>query len=119
MEGEGVYLSEDKQKYIRNGVARGFVDSEAKGVKPDEKAYAHFYQRYGKLVTVAMKHGVDLTQYAVATVARAATQDEEALYNTDVGKQPRPFALCAGEFIVPEDFDAPLPDDILDAFKGK
>jgi antitoxin (DNA-binding transcriptional repressor) of toxin-antitoxin stability system len=25
----------------------------------------------------------------------------------------RPFGLCAGEFTVPEDFDAPLPEDIL------
>ncbi|MCI0560095.1 MAG: hypothetical protein MN733_16520 [Nitrososphaera sp.] len=31
----------------------------------------------------------------------------------------RPFALCAGEFTVPEDFDAPLPEDILEAFEGK
>ncbi len=34
-------------------------------------------------------------------------------------KQSRPFGLCAGEFIVPEDFDAPLPEDILSAFEGK
>lgn len=30
----------------------------------------------------------------------------------------RPSGLCAGEFIVPEDFDAPLPDDVIDQFKG-
>jgi len=30
----------------------------------------------------------------------------------------RPFGLCAGEFRVPEDFDAPLPEDILKAFEG-
>lgn len=34
-------------------------------------------------------------------------------------KQPRPYGLCAGQFKVPEDFDAPLPDDILNAFEGK
>lgn len=33
-------------------------------------------------------------------------------------KQVRPFGLCAGEFTVPEDFDAPLPEDILNAFEG-
>ncbi len=32
------------------------------------------------------------------------------------GVQLRPFALCAGEFEVPEDFDTPLPDEILDLF---
>jgi len=31
----------------------------------------------------------------------------------------RPFGLCAGEFTVPEDFDAPLPEDILNAFEGQ
>ncbi len=32
-------------------------------------------------------------------------------------KQLRPFGLCSGEFIVPEDFDDPLPEDILNAFE--
>jgi antitoxin (DNA-binding transcriptional repressor) of toxin-antitoxin stability system len=31
----------------------------------------------------------------------------------------RPFGLCAGEFTVPDDFDAPLPEDILKVFEGK
>lgn len=34
-------------------------------------------------------------------------------------KPLRPFGLCAGEFTVPDDFDAPLPEDLLDAFEGK
>lgn len=34
-------------------------------------------------------------------------------------KKLRPFGLCAGEFTVPDDFDAPLPEDILNAFEGK
>jgi antitoxin (DNA-binding transcriptional repressor) of toxin-antitoxin stability system len=35
------------------------------------------------------------------------------------GTKPlRPFGLCAGEFTVPSDFDAPLPEDILKAFEG-
>jgi antitoxin (DNA-binding transcriptional repressor) of toxin-antitoxin stability system len=31
----------------------------------------------------------------------------------------RPFGLCAGEFTVPADFDAPLPDELLRDFEGK
>lgn len=31
----------------------------------------------------------------------------------------RPFGLCAGEFEVPEDFDAPLPEEIFKDFEGK
>lgn len=34
-------------------------------------------------------------------------------------KQLRPFGLCVGEFTVPDDFDAPLPEDLLNAFEGK
>jgi antitoxin (DNA-binding transcriptional repressor) of toxin-antitoxin stability system len=33
-------------------------------------------------------------------------------------KQLRPFGLCAGEFTVLDDFDAPLPEEILSAFEG-
>ncbi|MEP0811240.1 hypothetical protein NC996_18490 [Trichocoleus sp. ST-U2] len=33
-------------------------------------------------------------------------------------KQLQPFALCAGEFTVPDDFDTSLPEDILTAFEG-
>lgn len=31
----------------------------------------------------------------------------------------RQLGLDEGRFVVPEDFDAPLPDDLLDAFEGK
>ena len=34
-------------------------------------------------------------------------------------KRLRPFGLCAGEFTVPNDFDAALPEDLLSAFEGK
>ena len=34
-----------------------------------------------------------------------------------VGK--RPWGLAAGEFTVPDDFDAPLPDDLLKDFEGR
>ncbi len=36
-----------------------------------------------------------------------------------VSKQLRPFGLCAGEFTVPDDFDDPLPEEMLNAFEGK
>ncbi len=32
---------------------------------------------------------------------------------------PRPYGLAAGEFVVPDDFDAPLPDDLLRGFEGR
>ena len=30
----------------------------------------------------------------------------------------RPFGLCAGEFVVPEDFDVPLPEELVSLFEG-
>ena len=32
---------------------------------------------------------------------------------------PRPWGLAQGTFEVPHDFDAALPDDVLDAFEGR
>ena len=31
----------------------------------------------------------------------------------------RPYGLCAGEFTVPDDFDSPLPEHIIQEFEGK
>ena len=31
----------------------------------------------------------------------------------------RPFGLCAGEFMVPDDFDAPLPEYVIEEFEGR
>lgn len=32
---------------------------------------------------------------------------------------PRPFGLAAGDCVVADDFDAPLPDEILGGFEGR
>ena len=32
-------------------------------------------------------------------------------------RRPRPFGLAAGTFIVPDDFDDPLPEDVLRDFE--
>jgi prevent-host-death family protein len=31
----------------------------------------------------------------------------------------RRLGALAGKLVIPEDFDAPLPDDVLDAFEGR
>lgn len=33
--------------------------------------------------------------------------------------QLRPFGLGKGKFVVPDDFDAPLPEEILAEFEGR
>ncbi|MCL2850347.1 MAG: DUF2281 domain-containing protein [Micrococcales bacterium] len=34
----------------------------------------------------------------------------------DTNRQPRTLGLLAGKLTVPDDFDDPLPDDVLNAF---
>ncbi len=41
----------------------------------------------------------------------------QSLQTLPIGKK-RPSGLCEGEFIVPDDFDDPLPEEILRAFEG-
>ena len=31
----------------------------------------------------------------------------------------RPFGLCEGDFTVPDDFDAPMPEDVIKEFEGQ
>lgn len=38
---------------------------------------------------------------------------------TEQAQSPRPFGLCAGEFTVPTDFDAALPEEVLSGFEGR
>jgi len=38
---------------------------------------------------------------------------------TSTSKPVRPFGLCAGEFIVPDGFDDPLPENIIQEFEGR
>jgi antitoxin (DNA-binding transcriptional repressor) of toxin-antitoxin stability system len=33
-------------------------------------------------------------------------------------KALRPVGLCAGDFSVPDDFDAPLPEEVIREFEG-
>lgn len=34
-------------------------------------------------------------------------------------KKRRPYGLAKGDFIVPDDFDDPLPEEILKGFEGR
>lgn len=66
----------------------------------------------------------DLTAYLQRVEAgetmvfvRAGQPVAEMKPATPSTKRLRPFGLCAEEFTAPEDFDAPLPEDILNAFE--
>ncbi len=50
------------------------------------------------------------------------TQDDKPIAElkpiTPVESNLRPFGLCRGAFVVPHDFDTPLPDSVLTEFEG-
>jgi prevent-host-death family protein len=53
-------------------------------------------------------------------IARAGKPVARLVPLLDTQARPRRrLGLLAGELSVPADFDAPLPDDILDAFEGR
>jgi hypothetical protein len=41
------------------------------------------------------------------------------ILNPSASVVPRPIGLAKGEFTVPDDFNAPLPEDVLRSFEGK
>jgi hypothetical protein len=41
------------------------------------------------------------------------------ILNPPPGSQPRPFGLAKGQFTVPDDFNAPLPEEVMRAFEGQ
>lgn len=70
----------------------------------------------------AVRQGQDINLVAtelLASVLEGEIQDSDEEIIEASHKQLRPFGLCAGEFTVPDDFDAPLPEEILSAFEGK
>lgn len=38
---------------------------------------------------------------------------------TSTSQSMRPFGLCAGEFTVPDNFDDPLPENLIRDFEGQ
>ena len=56
---------------------------------------------------------------AAATLMQLVEQDKaKPIILASYSEALRPFGLCAGEFVVPDEFDVPLPDAILADFEG-
>ena len=53
----------------------------------------------------------------ILTIARDGRAIDEIHPLADPLDAPRPVGLAAGLFVVPGDFDAPLPEDVLQAFE--
>lgn len=61
----------------------------------------------------------DLAAFEGKRVEVIVVEDEESHANAARPSPKRHFGSLAGKFSIPNDFDAPLPDDILSAFEGK
>lgn len=73
-------------------------------------AIAEAKSHFAKLIRKAEKgEDIVLTRYgkAVARIVAAAP-----------AKKPSMIGFLKGQIVVPDDFDDPLPDDILEAFEG-
>ncbi len=82
---------------------------------------------YSSLIILKVKERIDAIEgpkqnnHLIADTEHGAHSYESRAKTTSTtcsDKQLRPFGLCSGDFVVPEDFDRPLPEEILAAFEG-
>jgi hypothetical protein len=69
-----------------------------------------------------MKVSVDQIEKHTGDCVERAPEDDRTRADTrplKTSASGRPFGLAAGEFVVPDDFDDPLSDDLLDLFEGR
>lgn len=66
---------------------------------------------------LAYLHRVEVGETLIITRGDQAVAELKPL--TQAAKELRPYGLCADEFTVPEDFDDPLPEDILAGLEGR
>jgi len=71
-----------------------------------------------RLKVVAAARGLDWNEFATASLIRVI-EDAAAPLTPPAPAEPRPFGLAKGEFVVPDDFDTPLPEDVLADFEGR
>ena len=57
--------------------------------------------------------------FIVKKVREEINRNSITLMNQGLSKKLRPYGLNEGEFVVPDDFDDPLPEDIMGSFEGK
>ena len=67
----------------------------------------------------AFLHRVETGETLVLTKSGKPVAEINPINAKPLSMSLRPFALCAGEFTVPDDFNAPLPESILAEFEGR
>jgi hypothetical protein len=66
---------------------------------------------------VEIDHGRVSSKGAEALPEKAS--DLLTILNPAPLSQPRPIGLAKGQFTVPDDFNAPLPEDVSQTFEGR
>jgi prevent-host-death family protein len=62
---------------------------------------------------------IELTQSGQEFIIAKAGKPVARLTPIERGKPPRRLGLLDGQIRVPDDFNAPLPEAVLDAFEGR
>ncbi|SFI31440.1 MULTISPECIES: type II toxin-antitoxin system Phd/YefM family antitoxin [unclassified Pseudomonas] len=90
-------------------------------------SFGYIWPKYGDnhMITVPLGEAKNnlsklVDEAAVGKVITIAKHGRAMAQLVPMGKSKgRRIGAMKGRFIIPEDFDAPLPDDLLDAFEGK
>ena len=117
LDGGALLISDIKEK------ARTVIDSSGK-----KKSILIDYEIWSELMEdLECMEAIDLVresgeeyipwEQAVAEL-RALGVDVSEKPQLSESKPTRPFGLCAGEFVVPDDFDDPLPDHVIEEFEA-
>lgn len=114
------FFSISELKQIRDG-ARNAISVSARDVEEyfeNGLEWSNLVTRlkaYSSLIILKIEEHINRLE----ELEQGSKVKDETRPTTSSGKQLRPFGLCTGEFIVPDDFDVPLPEEILSAFEGK
>jgi len=105
-------LSEEVKNKIKADLIEAVKEfKEKKASDLDELPLSRVSEEAKEKISEIVKEDMGIATYPVT--------EEVVVSETPKTKKLRPFGLCAGEFVVPEDFDAPLQEEILNAFEGK
>jgi prevent-host-death family protein len=94
---------------------------------PRIDGWQSWFDRYDPMSTISLQ---ELRQNPGLLLDRVEAEEEFVISNdgkpiaevrsiSPLPKGLRPYGLCAGEFVVPDDFDDPLPEDVLRGFEGR
>jgi len=94
---------------------------------PDSQPFADMNENYLRELLIATLYNLGkLSEKEAREVLGMSRREFEELLPkfgfsilNDERQELRPYGLCAGEFTVPEDFDAPLPKNTLSDFDGR